>query len=171
MWATENRVRYDVSVSRSAWLTTVAADTDDLSCRMRIWSMDIDTDNIDEAVLALLYLTLHDGVRAWKGHDWDALDRLYRKGMIDNPVGKASKDIGDLERRSHPNQPPGSLPSISSRRCSSGLRHRADRLGGDAGIERGRVQLGMPEQNLDDANIDILLEQVSGKAGDATYAD
>ena len=32
-----------------------------------------------------------------------------------------AKDIGDLERRSHPNQPPGSLPSISSRRCSSGL--------------------------------------------------
>ena len=51
--------------------------------------MDIDADKIDEAVLALLYLTLHDGVRAWKGHDWDALDRLYRKGMIDNPVGKA----------------------------------------------------------------------------------
>ena len=35
--------------------------------------MDIDTDKIDEAVLALLYLTLHDGVRAWKGHDWDGL--------------------------------------------------------------------------------------------------
>jgi hypothetical protein len=51
--------------------------------------MDIDTDKIDEAVLALLYLTLHDGVRAWKGHDWDALDRLYRKGMIENTVGKA----------------------------------------------------------------------------------
>jgi hypothetical protein len=51
--------------------------------------MDIDMDKIDEAVLALLYLTLHDGVGAWKGHDWDALDRLYRKGMIDNPVGKA----------------------------------------------------------------------------------
>ena len=43
--------------------------------------MEIDTDKIDEAVLALLYLTLHDGVRAWKGHDWDALDRLHRKGM------------------------------------------------------------------------------------------
>ena len=51
--------------------------------------MNIDTDKVDEAVLALLYLSLHDGVRAWKGHDWDALDRLYRKGMIDNPVSKA----------------------------------------------------------------------------------
>ncbi len=55
--------------------------------------MDIDTDKIDAAVLALLYLTLHDGVRAWKGHDWDALDRLYRKGMIDNPVGKAKSVV------------------------------------------------------------------------------
>lgn len=51
--------------------------------------MEIDTDKIDEAVLGLLYLTLHDGVRAWKGHDWDALDRLHRKGMIYDPVGKA----------------------------------------------------------------------------------
>ncbi len=50
--------------------------------------MTIDTDKIDDAVLALLQLTLHDGYRAWKGHDWDVLDRLYRKGMIDNPVGK-----------------------------------------------------------------------------------
>ena len=55
--------------------------------------MDIDTDKIDEAVLALLHLTLHDGVRAWKGHDWDALDRLYRKGMIENPVGKAKSVV------------------------------------------------------------------------------
>ena len=56
-------------------------------------AMDIDTDKIDEAVLALLYLTLHDGVRAWKGHNWDALDRLYRKGMTDNPAGKAKSVV------------------------------------------------------------------------------
>lgn len=48
----------------------------------------IDTDKIDETVLALLQLTLHDGARAWKGHDWKVLERLHRKGMIDNPVGK-----------------------------------------------------------------------------------
>jgi hypothetical protein len=51
--------------------------------------VEIDTDKIDEAVLALLYLTLHDGFRAWKGHDWDTLDRLHRRGMIYDPVGKA----------------------------------------------------------------------------------
>jgi Domain of unknown function (DUF6429) len=55
--------------------------------------MDIDTDKIDEAVLALLYLTLHNGVRAWKGHDWDALNRLHEKRMIDNPRGKAKSVI------------------------------------------------------------------------------
>src|SRR5271166_3911700 len=56
-------------------------------------AVDIDNDKIDEAVLALLYLTLHDRFRAWKGHDWDALDRLYRKGMICDPVGKAKSVV------------------------------------------------------------------------------
>ncbi len=51
--------------------------------------MDIDDDKIDRAVLALLYLTLHDGQRAWKGHDWDALDRLHEKSMIGDPASKA----------------------------------------------------------------------------------
>jgi hypothetical protein len=31
--------------------------------------MEIDTEKIDEAVLALLYLTLHDGSRAWTSLD------------------------------------------------------------------------------------------------------
>ena len=51
--------------------------------------MKIDTDRIDETVLALLWLTLHDEVRAWKGHDWDAMDRLFQKGYIQDPKGKA----------------------------------------------------------------------------------
>ena len=55
--------------------------------------VEIDTDKIDEAVLALLYLTLHDDVRAWKGFDWDAMDRLYRKGLIHDPVGKAKSVV------------------------------------------------------------------------------
>ena len=51
--------------------------------------MKLDEDKIDDAVLALMSLTLHDRWRAWKGYDWDALDRLHRKGLILNPVGKA----------------------------------------------------------------------------------
>ena len=50
--------------------------------------MSLDTDKIDDAALALLYLTLHDGWRAWKGFDWDTLNRLHAKGMIDDPVNE-----------------------------------------------------------------------------------
>lgn len=50
--------------------------------------MEIDEDKIDEAVLALLYLTLHDECRAWKGFDFRVLDRLYEKGFIEDPVNK-----------------------------------------------------------------------------------
>ncbi|QEW06604.1 DUF6429 family protein [Nitrincola iocasae] len=51
--------------------------------------MEIDEEKIDEAVLALLYLTLHDSGRAWKSFDWDAMNRLHEKELIENPVGKA----------------------------------------------------------------------------------
>ncbi len=53
--------------------------------------MKIDTEKIDKAVLALLHLTSfkeYDAVRAWKGHDWDALDRLHEKGLISDPKNK-----------------------------------------------------------------------------------
>ncbi len=56
---------------------------------------EIDTDRIDDAILALMYLTLHDAdrftglVRAWKSFDWDAMNRLYDKDLIFDPVGKA----------------------------------------------------------------------------------
>jgi hypothetical protein len=55
--------------------------------------MTLDTDKIDEAVLALLFPTLHDDVRAWKGFDWDALDRLHEKGMIRDPANKAKSVV------------------------------------------------------------------------------
>ncbi len=50
--------------------------------------MDIDQDRIDEAVLALLWHNFEtDGV-AWKGVNWQAMERLYERGLISNPVGK-----------------------------------------------------------------------------------
>jgi hypothetical protein len=55
--------------------------------------MSLDTDKIDEAALALLYLTLHDDYRAWKGMDWDVLGRLHDKGMIGDPVGKVKSVV------------------------------------------------------------------------------
>jgi hypothetical protein len=50
---------------------------------------DFDCDKVDEVVLALMQLTLHDSYRAWKGFDWETLDRLYKKGWIENPRSKA----------------------------------------------------------------------------------
>lgn len=48
--------------------------------------MEIETDRIDDAVLALLYLALHDTLRSRKGFDVDALGRLHDKGMIEDPA-------------------------------------------------------------------------------------
>jgi hypothetical protein len=64
--------------------------------------MEIDKDKIDDAVLALLWLTLHDGDRAWKGFDWDTLDRLHAKGLIGKSAGRAKSVIltGEGLRRS-----------------------------------------------------------------------
>ena len=53
--------------------------------------MEYDEDKVDEMVLALLFLTLHDNYRAWKGHDWGAMDRLHKKGMIENPWAKPNR--------------------------------------------------------------------------------
>ena len=55
--------------------------------------MDVDTDRIDDAVLALLLLGRHDKIRAWKGFDWEAMNRLHEKGMISDPVGKAKSVV------------------------------------------------------------------------------
>jgi Domain of unknown function (DUF6429) len=41
----------------------------------------------------LLYLTLHDGARAWKGFDFDVMDRLHAKGFILDPRGKSKSVV------------------------------------------------------------------------------
>ena len=63
--------------------------------------MEYDEDKVDEFTLALLYLVVHDrqegfGARAWKGFDWDTMNRLHEKGFITNPVSKA-KSVGMTE--------------------------------------------------------------------------
>ena len=55
--------------------------------------MEIDTDRIDQTVLALLCLGLHDGCRAWRGFDWATMDRLHQKGFISDPVCKAKSVV------------------------------------------------------------------------------
>jgi len=36
------------------------------------------------------------GARAWKGFDWDTMNRLHEKGYISNPIGK-TKSVGMTE--------------------------------------------------------------------------
>jgi Domain of unknown function (DUF6429) len=55
--------------------------------------MDIDRDRIEEAILALLFLGRHDGMRTWKSFDWAAMERLQSKGLISDPVGKAKSVV------------------------------------------------------------------------------
>lgn len=55
--------------------------------------MNIDLQAVDDAVLALLHLTLHDGNRAWKSFDWDVLNRLHQRGLIGDPINKTKSVI------------------------------------------------------------------------------
>ncbi len=58
--------------------------------------MDYDRDKVDAAVLALLWLTAFPdgpGLQAWKGFDWDALNRLHESGFIGDPKSKAKSVI------------------------------------------------------------------------------
>jgi Domain of unknown function (DUF6429) len=55
--------------------------------------MAIDTDRIDDCVLALLLLGRHDGQRVWKSFDWAAMERLHEKGLISDPVGRAKSVV------------------------------------------------------------------------------
>jgi Domain of unknown function (DUF6429) len=60
--------------------------------------VEYDEDKVDECTLALLYLVTHDrqegcGARAWKGFDWDTMNRLHEKGLISNPISKAKSVV------------------------------------------------------------------------------
>lgn len=69
--------------------------------RRRETIVNYDEDKVDEYTLALLYLVAHEsreglGARAWKGFDWNTLNRLHEKGYISPPANKA-KSVGMTE--------------------------------------------------------------------------
>jgi hypothetical protein len=58
--------------------------------------MEYDTTKLDEVVLALLHLNAHTDhgiIRAWKGFDWDTMDRLHAQGFISDPKSKAKSVV------------------------------------------------------------------------------
>ena len=48
-------------------------------------SATYDPDKIADATLALLGAFEFDNGRAWKGYDFDVMDRLHAEGMISDP--------------------------------------------------------------------------------------
>jgi hypothetical protein len=58
--------------------------------------MEYDRDKVDEVTLALLWLTSFKdpvGVRAWKGQDWETMERLHSKCYISDPKSKAKSVV------------------------------------------------------------------------------
>ncbi len=55
--------------------------------------MAINSDRIDDCMLALLLLGRHDSQRVWKSFDWAAMERLHEKGLISDPVGRAKSVV------------------------------------------------------------------------------
>jgi hypothetical protein len=51
--------------------------------------MKLNQQKVEDAVLAVLWLTLHEECRAWKTIDWDTMDRLHKKGFISDPARRA----------------------------------------------------------------------------------
>jgi len=59
--------------------------------------MEYEDSKVDEMVLGLLFLTTFEespyGARAWKGQDWNVLDRLPAKGYISDQRSKAKSVV------------------------------------------------------------------------------
>jgi len=50
--------------------------------------MEYDEKMIEDAVLALLATFSTDKGNAWKGYDFEVMNRLHEHGFIENPVNK-----------------------------------------------------------------------------------
>ena len=62
--------------------------------------MKYDESNVDEMILALLWLNIfddHNQKRCWKSFDWSAMDRLHDKGYISDPKSK-SRSVALIEQ-------------------------------------------------------------------------
>jgi hypothetical protein len=123
----------------------------------------------DEGVVALL--AAHD--MAAEGRRAAALDRRHHLQLAEahmTGVGSAprrpvsAEDIRDLERRTrHGGRVLCRRPHPRDEMLER-ARDVAERFEGDAGVERRRIELLVPEQHLDHANVGLLLQKMSGEA-------
>jgi hypothetical protein len=74
-------------------------------------------------------------------------------GTIAGPF--SSEDVGDLDRGAQAASAAWILALHQQRQTLERTGHRADRLGGNARIECGRIKLAVPQQDLDHADITL----------------
>jgi tetratricopeptide (TPR) repeat protein len=85
---------WNAATGAKAWVAaSLVIDTQALPETRPDAEADAVNERVDEAVLALLLLGLHDGARARKSFDWAAMDRLHAKGLISNPAGRAKSVV------------------------------------------------------------------------------
>ena len=113
---------------------------------------------------------------AAEGRRAAALDRRHHLQLVEADMAgigltpcraMVAEDIRNLQSRArHARRASAGRPDLLEleRDVLQRAHDLADRLGGDAGIERRGVELGVTEQHLDHADIDVLLEQVGGEA-------
>ncbi len=96
-------------------------------------------------------------------HDLD-LGEAQVPGM-GGPVGRpcGTENIGGLYRVAH-GSAVGPLAFHQRHQPVERPRNRVDRPGGDLGVERGRLELAVSEQNLNDPDVGAVLQKVGGKA-------
>lgn len=75
--------------------------------------MQYDDKLIEDAVLALLAIYSFDEGTAWKGFDFEIMNRLHEHGFISNPVNK--KKIRLVDGRGVGARARGSGPAVSDR--------------------------------------------------------
>jgi hypothetical protein len=56
-------------------------------------SKETDQAKVEDAVLAVLWLTLHDECCVWKTIDWDTMDQLHTKRYISDPARRAKSVV------------------------------------------------------------------------------
>lgn len=82
------------------------------------------------------------------------------------PVGGAgsAEDVGDLDRGAHGSAVGRDLCLLEQPELVERARDGAHRPGRDLGVEGGVVELRMSEQDLDDADVGAVPQQVGGEA-------
>ncbi len=55
--------------------------------------MSCNRERASDLVLALMQLTIHEGVRTWKSCDWELMNDLFERGYISDPRSKAKSVV------------------------------------------------------------------------------